>query len=88
MRYLKNAILAFTEDREYLGRRYDAPTLRRALLLELGLEQGHLNAPLRQYRTMQVLKQPYGYHHWRKYLQRGLLALLAESMVPDQTSTV
>jgi len=90
MRYLKDAILAFKEDREYLGRRYDAPTLRRALLLELGFELGHLSAPARQYRTMQVLKQPYTYDQWRKHhlLQRGLLTLLAERMVSDQTSTV
>ena len=90
MRYLKDAILAFREGQEYLGRRYDAPTLRRALLLELGFEQGHLNAPVRQYRTMRVLGQSYGYHQWRKHhlLQRGLLTLLAERMVSDQTSTV
>jgi len=89
LRYLKDAILAFTEDREYLGRRYDAPVLRRALLLELGFEQGHLNAPVRQYRTMQVLGQSYSYDQWRKHhlLQRGLLTLLAKRMVSDQTST-
>jgi hypothetical protein len=88
LRYLKDAVLALTEDREYLDRVYDAHTLRRALLLELGFEQGHLNAPVRQYRTMQVLGQSYGYHQWRKHhlLQRGLLTLLAESIVQTAKS--
>jgi hypothetical protein len=87
-RYIKDAIQAFTDEREFDGRTYDAHTLRRAFSVELGLEQGHLRAPIRQYRVVQILGVGYSYDQWRKHprLRRGLLTLLAESMMSRHLS--
>lgn len=88
--YLKDAIHAFDEGHEYLDRKYEACKLRRAWLLELGLDRwfGHENAPIRQYKTMQVLELWYSYDQWRKHhlLQLGLLMILAEWLINRQNT--
>lgn len=87
LRYLVEAVRSFEGDREYLGRRYDAHTLRRAFCLELGIEQGNLSHPARAYRVLQLLRLDYSYDRWRRdyRLERGLLTLLAEEMTNRQT---
>lgn len=86
--YLWDSIKTFDGPREYLGREYDAHTLRRAFCLELGLEQGHLTAPRRLERTTKALRLTCNYDNWRSnhLYQRGLLTLLARHMVERQVS--
>jgi hypothetical protein len=85
-RYLRDSIVEFQEDKEFLGRMYDSQTLRRAFLVELRFEHGQENGPIRQYRVAKILGVPYSYDAWRRHpaLRRGLLTLLAESMTNRQ----
>lgn len=88
LRYLQEAVRAFDSPQEFLGRQYDAHTLRRAFSLELGLEQANRSHPARVYRVMQMLGVDYSYDQWRKHhrYERGLLTVLAEDMMSRHLS--
>lgn len=67
---------------EFLGRCYESHTLRRAVRLQIGIEQGNLLIPNRHPRIMRELGLYYSEPTWRKNGHRwALLGLLAEHIV-------
>jgi hypothetical protein len=78
------------EGREFLERRYDANTLRRAVRIQLKIEHTGKNMPQRHSEIMKALGLYYTEPAWRKNprCRRALLGLLAEHIVStnDQTS--